>query len=61
MKLAVPVAPVVSVAVTVTLEDPAVVGVPEIVPVEELIDRPVGSPLAEYDSVPVAVSIAWTW
>ena len=38
--------PVVSVAVTVTLEVPAVVGVPEISPVEELIDSPAGRPLA---------------
>ncbi len=42
-----PVAPVESVAVTVTEEVPAVVGVPEIRPVEELIDRPAGRPLAE--------------
>jgi hypothetical protein len=40
---------------------PAVLAVPEITPVEELIDRPAGSPLAEYDSEPVAVSIAWAW
>ncbi len=46
VKLAVPLAPVVSVAVTVTLLDPAVVGVPEISPVEELIDRPAGKPEA---------------
>src|SRR3984957_14285900 len=43
---AVPLAPVVSVAVTVTDEVPAVVGVPEISPVEELIDSPAGRPLA---------------
>ena len=36
----------VSLAVTVTLKVPAVVGVPEIRPVEELIDRPAGSPVA---------------
>ncbi len=41
-----PVAPVVSFAVTVTLLVPAVVGVPEIRPVEELIDRPAGRPVA---------------
>jgi hypothetical protein len=41
-----PEAPVVSVAVTVTLLDPAVVGVPEMSPVEELIDKPAGRPLA---------------
>ena len=43
---AVPSAPVVSVAVTVTLDVPAVVGVPEISPVEELIDSPAGRPVA---------------
>ena len=42
-----PDAPVVSVAVTVTEDVPAVVGVPLIRPVEELIDRPAGRPLAE--------------
>ena len=36
------------------------VGVPEITPVEEPIDRPAGRPVAEYDSVPVAVSSACT-
>ena len=36
----------VSFAVTVTLEVPAVVGVPEIRPVEELMDSPAGSPVA---------------
>src|SRR5450631_216680 len=41
-----PEAPVVSLAVTVTLEVPAVVGVPEISPVEELMDRPAGRPVA---------------
>src|SRR5579863_8631438 len=41
-----PVAPVVSFAVTVTLEVPAVVGVPEISPVVELIDSPAGRPAA---------------
>ena len=41
-----PEAPVVSVAVTVTLLLPVVVGVPEIRPVEELIDRPAGRPVA---------------
>src|ERR1035438_3886455 len=40
-----PEAPVVSVAVTVTVEVPAVVGVPEIRP-EELMDSPAGSPVA---------------
>src|ERR1700730_4609310 len=41
-----PEAPVVSFAVTVTLEVPAVVGVPEISPVEELTDSPAGRPAA---------------
>ena len=41
-----PEAPVVSFAVTVTLFEPAVVGVPEIRPVAELIDRPAGRPAA---------------
>src|SRR5580700_6735187 len=41
-----PAAPVVSFAVPVTLEVPAVVGVPEISPVEVLIDNPAGSPVA---------------
>jgi hypothetical protein len=46
LKVAVPAAPVVSVAVTVALVVPAVVGVPEIRPDEELMDSPAGSPLA---------------
>ena len=46
VKLADPLAPVVSVAVTVTLEVPAVVGVPEIRPVDVLMDSPAGRPLA---------------
>jgi len=41
-----PDAPVVSVAVTVTVDVPAVVGVPEIRPDEELMDSPAGSPVA---------------
>src|ERR1035438_1555904 len=41
-----PEAPVVSLAVTVTLEVPAVVGVPEIRPEEELMDSPAGRPAA---------------
>ncbi len=41
-----PVAPVPSRAVTVTFDVPAAVGVPEISPVEELIDRPAGRPVA---------------
>ena len=43
---AVPLAPVVSLAVTVTDDVPAVVGVPEISPVEALIDSPAGRPVA---------------
>ena len=39
-------APVLSFAVTVTVEVPAAVGVPVIRPVE-LIDRPAGRPVAE--------------
>src|SRR3981081_4419671 len=46
LNVAEPGAPVVSVAVTVTLLLPAVVGVPEISPVEELMDTPAGSPVA---------------
>jgi len=46
VKLAESFAPVVSVAVTVTFDVVAVVGVPEIRP-EELIDRPAGSQVAE--------------
>jgi len=42
-----PEAPVLSLADAVTLNVPAVVGVPEIRPDEELIDRPPGRPLAE--------------
>src|ERR1035438_9135912 len=41
-----PEAPVVSLAVTVTLEVPAAVGVPEIRPVELLMDSPAGRPAA---------------
>ena len=50
VKLAEPFAPVVSVAVTVTFDVAAVVGVPETRP-EELIDRPAGRPVAEKASV----------
>ena len=46
-KLAVPVAPVVSLTVTVTVLLAAVVGVPEIRPVEALIVSPAGRPVAE--------------
>jgi hypothetical protein len=46
LKVADPDAPVVSVVVTVTVEVPAVVGVPEISPVAELRDSPAGRPAA---------------
>ena len=46
-KLAVPVAPVVSFTVTVTVLLADAVGVPEIRPVEALIARPAGRPVAE--------------
>jgi hypothetical protein len=46
VKEAEPEAPVLSEAETVTLYVPAVPAVPEIRPVELLIDRPVGRPLA---------------
>src|SRR5215469_13144502 len=55
LKLAEPCAPVVSVAVTVTDEVPAVVGVPEIRPLLELIDRPAGRP----DALQVKVWPDW--
>ena len=41
-----PLAPVVSVTVTVTVDVPAVVGVPLIRPVEGLMDSPAGRPVA---------------
>src|SRR5215469_3359234 len=44
LNVAEPDAPVVSLAVTVTLPLPAVVGVPEISPLEALMDSPAGSP-----------------
>jgi hypothetical protein len=56
---ALPDAPVLSVALTVTLNVPAALGVPEMRPDEE-IDSPVGSPVAE--NVRVAEedeSLAW--
>ena len=45
LKVMVPVPPAL-VALRVTLEVPAVVGVPEIKPVAVLIDKPAGSPVA---------------
>jgi hypothetical protein len=47
------VAPVLSVAVTVTVDVPTAVGVPEITPVFGLIDKPAGTPLADHVIVPV--------
>jgi hypothetical protein len=61
VKEALPLAPVESVAVTVTEDEPEAVGVPEIRPVDELIDKPAGSPLAEYVNVwPEVESLAET-
>jgi len=47
VKLALPLAEVPSVAVTATVELPAVLGVPEISPVPVLMTRPAGRPAAE--------------
>ena len=58
VNLVVPKAPVVSVAVTVTEDEPATVGVPEINPVDALIDNPAGKPEALYDNVDPAESLA---
>src|ERR1700753_1033373 len=61
-KLAVPVAPVPSLTVTVTVLLPDAVGVPEISPLEALIASPAGRPVAEEDrGWPVAESDAWIW
>src|SRR5579875_1538006 len=61
MKLWLAVAPLPSVAVTVTVLVPAVLGVPVIAPVEALIDRPAGRLAAEYLSVwPLVASLALT-
>src|ERR1700677_56911 len=46
---ALPVEPALSVAVTVGVYEPAVVGVPVMAPVEELIESPVGSPVADHE------------
>src|SRR6185437_16781244 len=60
VKLADPLAPVVSLAVTTGLYVPPEVGVPEIRPLLE-IDRPGGRPVAEKVRVcPPAESLAWT-
>src|SRR5689334_14889838 len=62
VNVAVPVAPVVSRAVTVTVDVPAAVGAPVIRPVPELMVRPAGRPVALYVSVwPDAESVACTW
>jgi hypothetical protein len=54
LKVACPEKPALSVAVTVTEDDPAVVGVPVMAPVPELMESPAGSPVAVYE-VMVAV------
>ena len=54
-----PACPVVSEATIRTEANPGVVGVPVIVPEEELIDRPAGSPVADHVMVAaVSVSVA---
>jgi hypothetical protein len=54
-----PLNPAPSVAVTVTDDTPGVVGVPEMVPIDELIERPAGRPVADQVSVaPAWVSVA---
>jgi hypothetical protein len=56
---ALPLAPVVSVAVTLVEKVPTTVGVPEMAPLA-LMCSPVGSPEAEYVNVcPFAESVAW--
>src|ERR1043166_2364066 len=60
VNVAEPLAPVVSVAVTVTFDVPAVVGVPEMTPAALMV-RPAGRPVAPYVSVwPDAESVACT-
>jgi hypothetical protein len=49
VKLAAPREPELSVAVTVTELGPAVVGVPDTVPVPELTERPAGRPVADQE------------
>src|SRR5580692_619692 len=57
---ALPLAPVVSVAVTLAEYVPRTVGVPVMAPLVVLRCSPVGSPVAEYVNVcPVAESVAW--
>ena len=50
----VPLNPALSLARTVTDEEPAVVGVPETTPVEALMDRPAGRPVADHDEMVAA-------
>lgn len=57
VKVAVPKAPLESVAVTVTVDEPTVVGEPEIKPVDE-IDNPAGKLTARYVKVEATVSVA---
>jgi hypothetical protein len=63
VKLVDPEAPVVSLAVTVTLNVPVCREVvPEIRPVDELIDRPLGRPVADHVKVwPAWESVAVIW
>jgi hypothetical protein len=57
---ALPVAPVVSVAVTLVEKVPTTVGVPEMAPLVALMCSPVGRPVAEYvNFCPGAESVAW--
>ena len=57
---ALPLAPVVSVAVTLVEKVPTAVGVPVMAPLVALMCSPVGSPEAEYVNVcPFAESVAW--
>ena len=51
VKVAEPTVPALSVAVMVTEQAHAVVGVPVMAPVEVLIDRPAGSPVADHDEM----------
>jgi Rieske Fe-S protein len=51
VKVADPVAPALSWAVTVTEQAHAVVGVPVIEPVVELMDRPAGRPVADHETM----------
>jgi hypothetical protein len=51
LNVALPLAPVVSRALTVTELEPLVVGVPETRPLAALMESPVGSPVALYVSV----------